>query len=422
MPAPSSPDLKTVPPPASVAVDDIHYRQLFPWLRMFDLFWIAVDLQKLITAAVAVVLLWGGNWCIRQLPFATEEAISPQPAPFTFAASRESTAGPWTQADDFRAPLNDRDWRSWSRVFTPLDAVVLPAQMLFRHGTTWPQLAMAWSYLLWALIVWSIFGGAITRIAAVQIGSDHKTTVWEALRFSGTRFLSYFSAPLIPLAGIGLLWGVYLLGGLVGRIPHAGSWIVGAFWIVALLFGFLMGLLLVGLAAGWPLMLATISVEGSDAADGLTRSYGYVFNRPIYFTALVLFTAISGAVATFFVARLADFAGYLALLGVTSSMGSNAIAENPFTLFWMGMWATIVVAFAQSFFWSAATMIYYLLRRSIDANPFSEVYLEEDRRDDLLPWIAEDESADESPAAANGIPTTPGPAADTPDPNMDAAT
>lgn len=365
---------------------------------MFDLFRIAVDLQKLVLAAVALLLLWGGNWCILKLPFATPAAIHAQPQAFTFGPADPASLSPAQQAAQFGKPLN-ADWRSWCRVLSPLDTVMRPAQILFRTDASWPQLALSWTQVLWVLTVWAIFGGAITRIAAVQIGADRNTSLMDALKFSARRFLSYFSTPLIPLSGIGVLWGLCLLAGLVGRIPTAGPWLVGACWGVVLLFGFLMALILIGLAVGWPLMFATISVEGSDAPDGLTRSYGYVFAKPAYYVALVAIMAISGAVATFLVSQLAGFAAYLADWGIVWGMGSNEILQNELVANWISVLETFVVAFAQSYFWSAATMIYFLLRRSVDANPFSEVYLEEDLRDDLLPWGDDDqESSTETPA------------------------
>src|SRR5262249_35196308 len=53
--------------------------------------------------------------------------------------------------------------------------------------------------VLYTLLVWSVFGGAITRIAVVQIARGEKIGVFEALRFTGKRFLSYAIAPLFVL-------------------------------------------------------------------------------------------------------------------------------------------------------------------------------------------------------------------------------
>ncbi|QDT49290.1 hypothetical protein Pan258_33370 [Symmachiella dynata] len=392
MPAPTSSDPPTIPQSTSVAVDAVHFRQLCPWLRMFDLFRIAVDLQKLLLAVAALLLLWGGNWCILKLPFATPQAIHLQSKVFTFGPANPAQLSPARQAAAFGEPFG-ADWRSWTRVLSPLDTVVRPVQILFRGEASWSQLALSWTQLLWALVVWAVFAGAITRIAAVQIGTDRNTGLMDALKFSVRRFLSYFSTPLIPLSGIGVLWGLCLLAGLVGRIPTAGPWIVGACWGIVLLLGFLMALTLVGLAVGWPLMFATISVEGSDAPDGLTRSYGYVFAKPVYYVLLVAIAVLSGAVATYLVSHLAGFAAYMADWGVTWGMGSNKILQNKLAAGWMSVLEIFVVAFAHSYFWSAATMIYFLLRRSVDANPFNEVYLEEDPSDELLPWVDEDQQS-----------------------------
>ena len=61
------------------------------------------------------------------------------------------------------------------------------------------------------------------------------------------------------------------------------------------------------------------------------------------------------------------------------------MADNPLTAFWINVVGVFVVSFVFSYFWSATTMIYYLLRRSIDANDFSEVHLEEEPVDELHP-------------------------------------
>ena len=44
------------------------------------------------------------------------------------------------------------------------------------------------------LAVWAIFGGAITRIAAVQLARREKIGMIDALRFAQKKFAAYFSA------------------------------------------------------------------------------------------------------------------------------------------------------------------------------------------------------------------------------------
>ena len=146
-----------------------------------------------------------------------------------------------------------------------------------------------------------------------------------------------------------------------------------------------MALILIGAATGWPLMFATISVEGSDALDGLSRSYGYVYAKPWYYGWLLGIAVVYGQIAIIFVAFVASLSRYLAVWAVSWGMGRTDMADNPLTAFWINVVGVFVVSFVFSYFWSATTMIYYLLRRSIDANDFSEVHLEEEPVDELHP-------------------------------------
>src|SRR5882672_7584477 len=62
------------------------------------------------------------------------------------------------------------------------------------------------------LVVWSLFGGAIARIAAVHVADEgRKLSVRQGLSFAVSKFLSFISAPMIPLIiviGIGLVVAV----------------------------------------------------------------------------------------------------------------------------------------------------------------------------------------------------------------------
>ena len=53
--------------------------------------------------------------------------------------------------------------------------------------------------ILVTLATWALFGGAITRMAAVQVARKEKIGLGEAIRFTLARYLSFLSAPLIPL-------------------------------------------------------------------------------------------------------------------------------------------------------------------------------------------------------------------------------
>src|SRR5688572_22363829 len=114
---------------------------------------------------------------------------------------------------------------------------------------------------LWTLATWSIFGGAITRIAAVRMGRQDSIYWSDALRYVGRHLLAYLGAPMVPLVLVLLCLIVMMVFGAFHLIPWFGDLVVdGIFWFLMLAVGIAMAALLVGLI-GWPLMLASVSVE-----------------------------------------------------------------------------------------------------------------------------------------------------------------
>jgi hypothetical protein len=63
---------------------------------------------------------------------------------------------------------------------------------------------------------------------------------------------------------------------------------------------------------------------------------------------------------------------------------------------WLYLVFLLIVGFGYSYFWSASTIIYLLMRRKVDDTDLDEVYLEEDEGDDLYSPTAP------TPAAATG--------------------
>ncbi|MCK6455957.1 MAG: hypothetical protein L6Q92_05440 [Phycisphaerae bacterium] len=271
---------------------------------------------------------------------------------------------------------------------------------------------------LW-LVVWAYFGGAVCRMAAIEVTRDERMTYRDALGFSRRKFVSFLAAPLLPLAlavGIGLLLAV---GGLLGAIPGFGTIVAPLFWFLALVGGFIMALAVVGLAVGWPLMYPTIAVEGSDAFDAVSRSYAYIGERiwrTLFYGAIAL---VYGAICLVFVKLfvrimlflVAFWVGLSMNIGDASGRDGKPIADKLtamwkapaldfsntfygdfgyqslsgassvgafFIAFWTFLVVAIVAAFVVSYLFSASTLIYVLLRRDVDATDYEEVYTDEE--------------------------------------------
>lgn len=315
--------------------------------------------------------------------------------------------------------------------------------------------------ILWSLAVWALFGGAITRMAAVQIARpNERISLTDAFKFSYTRFKSYFSAPVIPLVFLFLLTAVLWVFGLLVLIPWFGEIVVaGLFWVVVLLVGLIMAVVLVGLV-GWPLMYSTISTEGSDSFDAISRSYSYVYQAPWQYLWYSFVALVYGAVLIFFIGLMGSLTVYMGKWAVgqapqtqdreqsylymyaPTSFGWRdlLLAGSPNThperiynadgnmdrgytinkdymakvswankagAFLVAVWIylvfLLVVGFGYSYFWTASTIIYLLMRRVVDDTEMDEVHLEEDDADEPYP-TAPAPTAPTKPAPATGGP------------------
>jgi hypothetical protein len=280
-------------------------------------------------------------------------------------------------------------------------------------GPTWLLTQHPLYFILFGtvfLVLWSIFGGAICRIAAVHVARDEKMSIRSALMFSGGKFLSFLFAPIIPLMIVVVIGLLVTAGCAVANIPVIGPILVGATFILALAAGFLMSLVLLGLVGGFNLMYPTVAVEGSDSFDAISRSFSYLYARPWRLGFYTLVSIVYGTAAFLFVRLFIvlmlmlthQFAGLAVFTHAEStaplwnnlwpnpgtaarltydidSLGLTDAQEIGARLIWL--WVHLIIAllgaFVVCFYFSANTIIYYLLRREVDATDMDDVYLEQ---------------------------------------------
>jgi hypothetical protein len=275
---------------------------------------------------------------------------------------------------------------------------------------------------VFSLLVMSIFGGAIARIAAVHVARDEKISVREALRFSLAKLLSFASAPVLPAILIGIFSVVLALAGWLSEMPVVGpvvTLLLSLVFILVIGVSILLACALVGTVAGAGLMYPTIAVEGSDSFDAISRSFSYVFARPwrlaFYLIVSVVYAALTYVFLRFMVYLTLSLShGMLtAWSGDAGPDGSTSLANvwNPpasmlddlfppvgyvsLTLterisgvavsFWAYFLTTLLGAYLLSLYISMHTIMYYLLRLDVDVTELDDVYLEpsDDELDDL---------------------------------------
>jgi hypothetical protein len=261
------------------------------------------------------------------------------------------------------------------------------------------------------LAVTSISGGAVCRIAALQFARGEKPGLTEALRFSTKRFVNFFTTPLAPV-GIIIFIGLFVfLLGLAGNIPRAGELIVGIGMPLALFAGVLVTVIVIGAVAGLNLMFPAVAYDGSDCFDAISRSFSYVYARPWRMVAYTAIAAVYGSFCYVFV-RLFAFlllwiTRWLLQLGLWADNGSKEI--NKLAAIWpkpelrylvrfsppaqanWTEWAAaflvylsllvivgLAVSFIISFYFSANTIIYSLMRNKVDNTAFEDIYMQFD--------------------------------------------
>ncbi len=298
--------------------------------------------------------------------------------------------------------------------------------LLAVHALVW-LVCEHWVYALIFLIlglgVVAFFGGAVHRISALHFAREEKISLTQALKFSCSRFLSFFTAPLIPLAFILVIAGLLALGGLVGSFWYVGEVLMGVLFFLAIAGGLVIALMGIGLVGGFPLMYPTIAVEGSDSFDAISRSFNYIFARPWRSALYGLVALVYGTVTYLFV----RFIAYLALsathvfvkwgiIGYGDRLHGDAdkldvlwtaptfdslfgpfnweamTGAMPVVAWLIGLWvflvAAAVTAYLLSYAASATTIIYCLLRRKVDATDLDDVYVEEAEEEELIPTEA----------------------------------
>jgi len=275
----------------------------------------------------------------------------------------------------------------------------------------------AYSILLFALVlaVMSLAGGAICRV---------KPGLTEAVRFGVRKFHSFFTAPITPMAIIVVAGACIFLLGLIGNIPVVGELSVGLLLPLAFIGAALVAVIAIGALAGLNLMFPAIAYEDSDCFDAISRSFSYVYAKPWrmgFYTAIAaVYGAICYAFVRFFCFSLLLITHLFLRVGFlqgnekldaiwpgvdfTNFLGAASVAPEPWAA-WLAYYLIrisvlvvvgLMVSFVISFYFSANTIIYALLRNRVDKVALEEVYTPSDEMATSPPGV---QSITDSPPA-----------------------
>ncbi len=392
-------------------VREIAWQEIFPWLLLLRTFRLAISFRLLLLAALALVAIVAG-WRLIGLGFRGADD------PVVHAWIAAQSAWPWNPGyahyraahpPDRVAVWPDRlpvvgDWITAGPVAATWLYLSRPFRMLFSAEASVVGAAYALLCCLWAVLVVALLGGAATRIAALALARGEPLGLKGALQHARQKLAAYFAAPFMPLVGVLLVSLLLMLLGLLMRW-EPGVVIAAVLWPLVLLAGLLIAILLIGLLVGWTLMWPTIATEETDAFDALSRSYAYVYQRPLRLVLYALVVSLLGLAGVVLVDLFTDAVVHFSRLGTSWGMGAERAAEvfAPYDYpeivgadaevvltpgrppladppagarliaFWLRLVQMMVVVFELAFFWAAATAIYLLLRRAVDGTDLDEV-------------------------------------------------
>jgi hypothetical protein len=299
------------------------------------------------------------------------------------------------------------------------------------------------AFVVFSLLVLAFAGASIARLSALEMAGFERPPLMEVFRFAWRRLWVFVKTPVAPFVILLVIGLALTVGGFFGAIPYVGEILLGLAFVAFLGIAIVLMLLLLGIIGGFNLLYPTVAVEGADAFDAMSRSFAYAYARPwrlLFYTVTAL---IYGVVTFLFV----SFAVYLILLLTHTFVGWGAsffgfnygaysgmpkldtMWPEPqfmrlvmpinwyamswsefvgalFLHFWVFFLITGIGAYVISYYFSSHTIIYLLLRRSVDGQDIREVYLDEE---EAPPAAAPATVA--SPAAPAAIPAEAGPSA-----------
>jgi hypothetical protein len=395
----------------------VAWSELCPWLNIFRTFRLAIGFRSLVMASAAILITVLG-WGMIGKFFAISENDKPATAwlqlyvdsPLQLITNivPDKPGVLKAQSPLGETPTLGSGAQAIDPIFYPFALLTQPMREGIGQSVNLKGVVCLIVCGLWSLATWSFFGAAICRIASVQLATNERISWAAALQHALSKYFSYVAAPLIPLAGIAIAMLPVFVVGLIMLLGGLGVLLAAISWPIMLVAGLVMTILLLGLLFGWPLMWGTISTEATDSFDALSRSYAYVFQRPVHYLFYALVASIFGWLGWLVVQNFAS--GIIWMTYWAASWGAtdahvNAVMPGGniegigyagawLIRLWAGCVKMLAVGYLFSYFWTASVAIYFLLRRTVDATEMDEVFLDADESEKsyALPKISTDEA------------------------------
>jgi len=385
-------------------IHEIQWSEALPWWILFRAAGTAFAPTVLLLAMLGSLATWAG-WSLAdrmQLATATlavdaiisADGAGANPTNLIMPSAAGDLAGTTLNLTGFS---QDRPGRATILGWLPLAAadvlrlVILP----INPTATLPQIGGACARIGWFVLVWSIFGTAITRHVALKLIGEDAPGLVGSIWYGTRKWLASFNSVAFVLLGIVAMAVPGAILGLCMR-TDIGLAVAGALWPLVLGGAVVLAILAVGVVAGWPLMVAAVGVERGDSFQAISTAFSYLYQRPLHY-AFYGFVSIVVLLPALVVAELfADAITMLAFWAASLGMGhdravvvmngiSTGLPDASATAQWgvaaLKFWTrgvgSILDSFGWGYFWAIATATYLLLRQDVDGTELDEVVVDE---------------------------------------------
>jgi hypothetical protein len=250
-----------------------------------------------------------------------------------------------------------------------------------------------------AAVVVAFGGGALSRMAACEFAGQERLRVREAIDFALGTWFQLALALILPLAIVAVLVLLLAAAGAVlmwGWLDVVGGPLYG----LALIVGLFIAFLVLGYYLASGLLLPAIACENCDAGEALQRGYSYAVHRTLHLAwygvvalvtvalgylvvsalAVVAIKVTAAAVGAFIDDPSLSAAGDVALLRsgwearLPAALGGHEAWAAWFIVFWEHLARSLVASFVLACGFSAATIVYLLMRHVSDGQDPGEIW------------------------------------------------
>lgn len=358
--------------------DGFSFKRSFPALRLLETASLALSPLSVAVAALALIVLNLAGGLL-------DLTIRPEPL-----VTLKTDADPLAMANEVAREVQRRSLQPFGlptemerlalpELIRPWSSVIGPASTIVNHSGGFNSWLNAVLQFALSLAAWSLAGAIICRRTAFLFAGDDNATILRATKYSIRRWPATVGAPVIPVVAAAFV-GALLAGiGFVGRIPGLGGVWLSAISPLVALFGLAMAFLFFVTIFSWPLMVSAVAIDDCDSFGGLSRAYSNLTGRPWHALLFALIAILVGRLLLFVVHLFAETTIWFAESSVSFGAG---VAQTSATLHPPLIWIVHLVSsgVGVSFFWSAATVMYLMLRQEVDMAPFDRIALDDEDR------------------------------------------